>query len=64
MNRYITTSDRNEFLHFLLTFEKNLYKENPLPTIEDNNRKVQSYRKKVEEITASIAKREGIILED
>lgn len=61
---YVTTKDCTDFLRHILQTEKKLNKENPLPSNEENSKKIKEFRQVVENMTRIIAEREGISIED
>lgn len=56
----VNQNDLKELLSFVLQTEKQAYKENPMPTRKEQMIKNRDYKKKVEEITHEVAKREGL----
>lgn len=56
----VNSDDLESFLLFVLKTEHAQYSENPMPSSKENMAKVREYSNKVEELTAQIAKREGI----
>lgn len=64
MNNFIKNDDINNFLSYVLSKEKQAYRENPIPSSTERNELLRLYKKKIEELATIIAEREGITNEN
>jgi len=60
----VNDKDVFKLLEFVLSTENQSYKENPVPSGKEKNEKLKEYRKKVEDMTLNISKREGLKYEN
>lgn len=64
MNSLVNNDDIGKFLTYILTKEKNNFRENPVSSTKEEKAKINSYIQKVEQMAEEIAVREGVNIEN